>query len=69
VYASWNGATGVASWRVLAGPTPAQLAPVASAPKSGFETTIAAPATAPYFAVQALDAAGTVLGTSQTLKG
>lgn len=69
VYASWNGATGVASWRVLAGPTPTQLSPVASAPKSGFETTIAAPASAPCFAVQALDAAGAVLGTSQTLKG
>jgi len=69
VYASWNGATGVVSWRVLAGPSPTQLTPVASAPKSGFETTLTAPATAPYFAVQALDAAGAVLGTSQTLKG
>lgn len=69
VYASWNGATGVASWRVLAGPSPTQLTPVASAPKNGFETAIATPGFAPYVAVQALDASGAVLGTSQTLKG
>jgi hypothetical protein len=69
VYASWNGATGVASWRVLAGPSPAQLTQVASAAKSGFQTTIATPGPAPFLAVQALDASGAVLGTSQTLKG
>jgi hypothetical protein len=69
VYASWNGATEVASWRVLAGPSPTQLAPVASAAKSGFETKIATPGPAPYVAAQALDGAGAVLGTSQTIKG
>ncbi len=69
VYASWNGATTVASWRVLAGPSPSQLTPVAGAPKSGFETTIATPGPEPYVAVQALNAAGAVLGTSRTIKG
>lgn len=73
VYASWNGATTVASWRVLAGAAADQLAPLASAPRSGFETTIATPPNsggAPaYVAVQALDAAGNVLGTSPTIKG
>lgn len=69
VYASWNGATDIASWRVLAGASPAQLAPVASAAKSGFETTIATPGPEPYVAVQALNSAGTVLGTSSTIKG
>ncbi len=69
VYASWNGATEVASWRVLAGPSPSQLAPVASAAKSGFETTIATPGPEPYVAVQALNSAGAVLGTSSTIKG
>jgi hypothetical protein len=69
VYASWNGATEVASWRVLAGPSPTQLTPVAGAPKSGFETAIATPGPAPFLAVQALDAAGAVLGTSPTIKG
>jgi hypothetical protein len=68
VYASWNGATEIASWRVLTGPSPAQLTPVVSAPKSGFETAIAAPGLPPYVAVQALDASGAVLGTSRTLK-
>ncbi len=38
VYASWNGATQVASWRVLAGPTAATLVAVAQAPRAGFET-------------------------------
>ena len=56
MYASWNGATGIASWRVLAGPSPAQLTPVAGAAKSGFETTIATPGPEPYVAVQALNA-------------
>ncbi len=69
VYASWNGATAVASWQVLAGPAPTQLTPVASAAKSGFETTIATPGPQPYIAVQALNAAGAVLGTSSTIKG
>ena len=67
-YASWNGATAVASWRVLAGASPTSLAPVASAPRAGFETAIALPPpTARYVAVQALDGAGAVLGVSATV--
>jgi hypothetical protein len=69
VYASWNGATTVASWRVLAGASPIQLTTVASAPKNGFETTIATPGSESYVAVQALNGAGAVLGTSPTIKG
>jgi hypothetical protein len=69
VYASWNGDTRTASWQVLAGPSPQQLAPVASAPRSGFETAITTPAAEAYVAVQALDASGTVLGTSHTIAG
>jgi len=69
VYASWNGDTRTASWRVLAGPSPTRLTPVATAPRTGFETAIATPSAAPYVAVQALDASGTVLGTSHTIKG
>ena len=64
VYASWNGATGVSSWRVLAGPSPAQLSPIANAPRSGFETAIGVSSAAGDFAVQALGAGGQVLGTS-----
>ena len=67
LYASWNGATGVASWRVLAGTSPASLQPLSSSTaKNGFETKIALPSSfsSPYVAVQALDAAGAVMGAS-----
>jgi hypothetical protein len=72
VYASWNGATQVASWRVLAGPSPQQLAPVASAADAGFETAITTPGgvgPTTYVAVAALEASGAVIGTSKTIKG
>jgi Arylsulfotransferase (ASST) len=73
VYASWNGATRVATWSVLAGAAATSLHPVALAPRSGFETAIALPAgtTGPYVTAQALDAGGAVLGTAaiKTLTG
>jgi Arylsulfotransferase (ASST) len=70
VYASWNGATLVAGWRVLAGPTPSTMTLVAQVVRSGFETAIALPATTagPYVTVQALDASGAVIGTARTTK-
>jgi hypothetical protein len=67
VYASWNGATGVAAWQVLAGPTPATLAAVAAAPSAGFETAITVPSAAQVFAVRALGPAGEVLGNSHAI--
>ncbi len=67
VYASWNGATGVSSWRVLAGATPATLATVAEVPSGGFETAVTVPSAAPVFAVQALGAGGEVLGGSHAI--
>ncbi len=70
VSVSWNGATDVAGWRVLAGATAASLAAAATSPSSGFETTISVPAAAgPYVAVQALDSSGTLIGTSAPVKG
>jgi hypothetical protein len=69
VFASWNGATEVASWQVLAGASPASLTPVVSAPKRGFQTSIALASTPPYLAVQALDAASAVIGRSPTIRG
>ncbi|HTU78465.1 MAG TPA: arylsulfotransferase family protein [Solirubrobacteraceae bacterium] len=69
VSVSWNGATEVASWRVLAGASPSALAPAASAAKAGFQTTIAVPGAGPYVQVQALDSAGGVIGTSATVEG
>jgi len=69
-YASWNGATEVASWRALAGPSPAALAAGAPVAKSGFETAIALPglAAGAYVRVQALDAAGAVIGSSRVVR-
>jgi EmrB/QacA subfamily drug resistance transporter len=64
VYASWNGATRVASWRVLAGAAGSRLATVASAPRSGFETAIPLVGAHARLEVQALDSAGRVIGTS-----
>jgi hypothetical protein len=64
VYVSWNGATEVATWAVLAGPDTAHLARVTTAPKQGFETAIQMTSNEPYYAVQALDASGAVLATS-----
>jgi hypothetical protein len=67
VHASWNGATEVAAWRVLAGARRDSLAPQATVPSSGFESSSILPVKYPYVAVQALDAAGQQLGTSQTV--
>ena len=67
VYASWNGATDVASWQLLAGPDAGHLTPTgATTPRSGFETTIPAPAAA-YYEVRALSASGKVLGSSKAV--
>jgi Arylsulfotransferase (ASST) len=69
VFASWNGATDVASWRVLASSEdPNSLKPVASMPNSGFESSMTLPEKYTYVAVQALDGAGQLLSTSATVK-
>ena len=68
VYVSWNGATEVATWRVLAGKHRSGLAAVATQPRSGFETMIVANSTGPYFAVTAHDASGKQLGESAIAK-
>jgi hypothetical protein len=64
VYVSWNGATGVSKWRVLAGKSKSKLKAVASAKRSGFETAIRTKARGPYFQVEALNAKGKVVGKS-----
>jgi EmrB/QacA subfamily drug resistance transporter len=66
VYVSWNGATNVASWRVLAAAsTGARLATVAQSARSGFETAIPVSGSYASFQVQALDSGGHVIGTSR----
>jgi Arylsulfotransferase (ASST) len=67
-YASWNGATTVAQWRLLGGSNARTLAIVGLAPRTGFETAITSSAAVRYVMVQALDAQGAVLGTSAILK-
>ena len=68
LYVSWNGATEVESWQVLAGPDLDQLEPVGTVPRRGFETTVAVRTAEPYVAVRARSASGQVLGTSKTVK-
>jgi arylsulfotransferase ASST len=67
VYASWNGATDIASWRVLGGQSPTAQAPLGSQAKRHFETAIAVHSQLPYYALQALGTSGNVLGTSRVL--
>jgi EmrB/QacA subfamily drug resistance transporter len=69
VYASWNGATQLASWRVLAGESSTAMSPVASAARSGFETAIPLPRSYKSFEVQALNAGGRPIGTSKPFTG
>ncbi|HTR89841.1 MAG TPA: arylsulfotransferase family protein [Solirubrobacteraceae bacterium] len=65
VHASWNGATGVAAWRVLAGASPRSLTRRATMAASGFESSTVLPKRYAYVRVQALDSAGNVLGASR----
>jgi hypothetical protein len=68
VYASWNGATEVSSWEVLAGPRQDQLEPLGSVPRNGFETAMSVQSPNPYVAVRAKDRSGRVLGTTEPMK-
>jgi EmrB/QacA subfamily drug resistance transporter len=69
VYASWNGATRLVSWRILAGSGSGRLTPVAHTAKTGFETAIAVPSGYTRFEVQALDAVGRVIGVTRPFAG
>jgi hypothetical protein len=64
VHVSWNGATEVASWRVLAGERPAALSVQATIAASSFESSTILPKKQGYVAVKALDAAGHAIGAS-----
>jgi hypothetical protein len=69
LYVSWNGATQVAAWRVLGGPSPQTLQPVARVARAGFETRVRLRSSRRYFEVEALDARGHVLGRSAARPG
>lgn len=67
VHMSWNGATDVASWRVLAGKSAGSLTAQTTVQLDGFETSTILPKQYGYVAVEALDSAGHVLGTSHAV--
>src|SRR5215211_3540525 len=67
LYASWNGATEVESWQVLAGPRSDRLESVGSAPRNGFETTMVVSTSDQYVAVRAKGYSGSVLGTTDPI--
>ncbi len=66
VHMSWNGASEVASWRVLAGLHEGSLTAQATIVPTGFESSTMLPKKYEYVAVQALSSDGRVLGTSHT---
>ena len=68
LYASWNGATEVASWEVLAGPAPDELGSLGRAPRRGFETAISFTTEEPYVGVRARDRSGRALGASEAVE-
>jgi len=63
-YCSWNGATEVASWRVLTGSSRDRLRPDGEADRDGFETRVEVSGDTTWYAAEALDAGGEVLGRS-----
>jgi hypothetical protein len=68
VWASWNGATEVARWHVLAGDSPDALERVGGERRNGFETAISVPGRHEYVAVRAVGRGGAVLGQSRTVR-
>jgi Arylsulfotransferase (ASST) len=68
VYASWNGATEVRRWRVLAGDSPDALEPAGTGARRGFETAVEVGSREPYVAVEALGPGDEVLGTSRAIR-
>jgi len=67
VRVSWNGATEVARWQILGGPSPSQLQTVGEQDWTGFETAVAVNDTGPSFQAVALDSSGNVLGSSEVV--
>lgn len=69
VYASWNGATRVVAWRVMAGSSSTKLKmAVRKAGKKGFETSIPVGGSYSWFKVQALGSSGKVIGGSSPFR-
>jgi hypothetical protein len=67
LYASWNGATEVASWSVMTGSSDSNLQATGQVPRTGFETQLQPPAGARYAAAVALDRSSKPLGRSNVV--
>ncbi|MFL5780494.1 MAG: arylsulfotransferase family protein [Thermoleophilaceae bacterium] len=67
VYASWNGATEVARWRVLSGAAPGSLTAGPTVERTDFETAIPLEIAAKLVQVEALDRTGKVIGRSKVV--
>jgi Arylsulfotransferase (ASST) len=68
VYASWNGATEVESWEVLAGPGQDRLESLGEVPRDGFETAMLVRTSEAYVAVKARDSSGRELGITRVVE-
>jgi Arylsulfotransferase (ASST) len=67
VSASWNGATEIRRWQVLAGRDANHLQLVKTVPKGGFETPIVVETEQPFVGVRALDDRESILGSSRAV--
>jgi hypothetical protein len=67
-FASWNGATELVAWKLLAGTVRGALHPVLTKRHTGFETSLEVPPKLRYAAAVALDRHGHELGRSQTIR-
>ena len=64
LHVSWNGATEVERWQVLAGKERQHLRSLGQFPRTGFETAIEVDVREAFLRVRALDKGGAVLGTA-----
>lgn len=67
VYASWNGSTETAAWKLFSGESKHKLSHVKTVDRKGFETVMKTKKMGPYFQVKALNDKGDVIGVSQVV--
>jgi len=67
IFVSWNGATQVVKWRVLAGKQKEKLRIIKQVCRSGFETEIRVCDKGPYFRVYAIDHKDVIIGRSEII--
>jgi arylsulfotransferase ASST len=68
LYATWNGATEVAAWRLETGPRPGALVAAGAVPRRGFETALEVPRGHLWGRAVAIDGSGHELGRSKTVR-